>query len=281
LGNIAGQYFCLQYLRDDDTFSSNVSIDSVLDIYGNCVDCQVVLTPTPSITPTNTPTPSITPTATVTPSTTFESLTLYYIFETCTLNDNGDPDAVFAQSVPVNFPISVGQTFKDSEGQCWKYLGSFTSFFPTGTSNFVTYSTNYFNITPVVYANCELCIGGQPTPVKCVKYDEEIFRTGRPDGCGGYTAEESRVTVTLYDSTGNIVVTAPTNITVVFDIQVNDCLGTTTETLTVTIPQGLSSAFGVYTSFNNEICPVTSLCNTVTKSVQGITSITPSTVNEC
>ncbi len=281
LGNIAGQYFCLQYLRDDDTFSSNVSIDSVLDIYGNCVDCQVVLTPTPSITPTNTPTPSITPTATVTPSATFESLTLYYIFETCTLNDNGDPDAVFAQSVPVNFPISVGQTFKDSEGQCWKYLGSFTSFFPTGTSNFVTYSTNYFNITPVVYANCELCIGGQPTPVNCIKYDEEIFRTGRPDGCGGYTAEESRVTVTLYDSTGNIIVNAPTNITVVFDIQVNDCLGTTTETLTVTIPQGLSSGFGVYNSFNNEICPVTSLCDTVTKSVQGITSITPSTVNEC
>jgi hypothetical protein len=281
LGNIAGQYFCLQYLRDDDTFSANVSIDSVLDIYGNCVDCQVVLTPTPSITPTNTPTPSITPTATVTPSSTFEAAPVYYVFETCSLNSSGNPSAVISQTVPVNFAINVGQSFKDPEDQCWKYLGAFTSYYPQGNTNYVTYNTNYFNITPVVYGSCELCIGGQPTPVNCVRYTDELYRTGRPDGCGGYTAEESRVTVTLYDSTGNIVVNASTNITVVFDIQVNDCLGTTTETLTVTVPQGLSSGFGVYTSFNNETCPVTALCDTVTKSVQGIASITPSTVTEC
>lgn len=281
LGNIAGQYFCLQYLRDDDTYSANVSIDSVLNIYGNCVDCQVVLTPTPSITPTNTPTPSITPTATVTPSPTIESTTVYYVFETCSLNDFNNPAAVIAQTVPVNFAISVGQTFKDPEGQCWKYLGDFTSYYPSGVTNFVTYSSNYFNITPVVYSNCELCVGGQPTPVNCVKYDVELFRVGRPDGCGTYDAEESRVTATLYDSTGSVVVNATTNITVVFDLLESNCLGNSSISLPVVIPQGQSSGSAVYTSTTKEICPLTSLCDNLTRSVQGISSISPSTVTEC
>jgi hypothetical protein len=281
LGNIAGQYFCLQYLRDDDTFSANVSIDSVLNIYGNCVDCQVVLTPTPSITPTNTPTPSITPTATVTPSSTFEAAPVYYVFETCSLNSSGNPSAVISQTVPVNFAINVGQSFKDSEDQCWKYLGAFTSYYPQGNTNYVTYNTNYFNITPVVYGSCELCIGGQPTPVNCVRFTDEIFRVGKPDGCGSYDREESLVTVTLFDQSGTSVVAATTNITVVMDIAVQDCLGQSTEVLTISIPQGQSSGTGVYNSYNKEICPVTSLCGDVLKSIRGISSITPSTVIEC
>jgi len=281
LGNIAGQSFCLQYFKDDDTFSSNVSIDSVLNIYGNCTDCQVVLTPTPTSTPTNTPTPSVTSSRTPTPTPTVESLTMYYIFETCSLNVNGDPSAVIAQSVPVNFLINVGQTFKDSENQCWKYVGQFTSFYPTGSSNFVTYSTNYFNINPVVYSSCELCVNGQPTPVNCVKFTDQIFRTGRPDECGTYDAQESRIVVTLYDSTGSVIVNATTNITVTFTLDVNDCLGVSTETVNVIIPQGLSSGNVVYTSFNRVICPFTALCDTLTKSVQGISSITPSTVTAC
>jgi hypothetical protein len=281
LGSIAGQYFCLQYLRDDDTFSANVSIDSVLDIYGNCVDCQVVLTPTPSITPTNTPTPSITPTATVTPSATFEAAPVYYVFETCSLNSSGNPSAVISQTVPVNFAINVGQSFKDPEDQCWKYLGAFTSYYPQGNTNYVTYNTNYFNITPVVYGSCELCTGGQPTPVNCVRYTDELYRTGRPDGCGTYDADQNIVVVTLYDAAGTSVVNATTNITVVFDILVQSCLSPATETLTVTIPQGQSSGNATYESFNREYCPATSLCTNVFKTVQGITSITPSTVTEC
>ena len=283
LGSVAGQSFCLQYLRDDDTFSSNISIDSVLNIYGNCTDCQVVLTPTPSVTPTNTPTPSITPTKTPTPSPTIDAPTLYYIFETCSLNVNGFPNTIISQTAPVSFPITIGETFKDSEGQCWRYAGSFTSYYPTGSSNFITYNTNYFNLnpTPIVYSNCELCTNGQPTPVNCVRYSEEIFRVGRPDGCGGYDAEESRVTVTLYDQSGNNVVIATTNITVVFNIQRDDCLGSVNESLNIVIPQGQSFASGVYTSFNREICPVTALCDDVTKSVQGVDTITPSTVTQC
>jgi hypothetical protein len=281
LGSVAGQYFCLQYVRDDENFSANISIDSVLNIYGNCVDCQVVLTPTPSITPTNTPTLSITPTATVTPSSTIESATVYYVFETCSLNDFNNPSAVIAQTVPVNFTISVDQTFKDSEGQCWKYLGSFTSYYPSGVTNFVTYSSNYFNLTPVVYGSCELCVGGQPTPDNCVKYSEEIFRVGRPDGCGTYDAVETRITATLFDSTGSVVVVATTNVTVVFDLLESDCLGNSLISLPVVIPQGQSSGSFVYTSTTKEICPFTSLCDDVTRSIQGITNITPSTVTEC
>jgi hypothetical protein len=281
LGSVAGQYFCLQYVRDDENFSANISIDSVLNIYGNCVDCQVVLTPTPSITPTNTPTLSITPTATVTPSSTIESATVYYVFETCSLNDFNNPSAVIAQTVPVNFTISVGQTFKDSEGQCWKYLGSFTSYYPSGVTNFVTYSSNYFNLSPVVYGSCELCVGGQPTPDNCVKYSEEIFRIGRPDGCGTYDAVETRITATLFDSTGSVVVVATTNVTVVFDLLESDCLGNSLISLPVVIPQGQSSGSFVYTSTTKEICPFTSLCDDVTRNIQGITNITPSTVTEC
>jgi hypothetical protein len=281
LGSVAGQSFCLQYLRDDDTFSSNISIDSVLNIYGNCEDCQVVLTPTPSVTPTNTPTPSITPTKTPTPSPTIEAPTLYYIFETCSLNDNGSPSTIISQTVPVNFPITIGESFKDSENQCWRYAGSFTSYYPTGSSNFITYTTNFFNINPIVYSNCELCTNGQPTPDNCVKYSEEIFRIGRPDGCGTYDAVETRITATLFDSTGSIVVAAITNVTVVFDLLESNCLGNTLISLPVVIPQGQSSGSFVYTSTTKEICPLTALCDDVTRSIQGITNITPSTVTEC
>jgi hypothetical protein len=281
LGSVAGQSFCLQYLRDDDTFSSNISIDSVLNIYGNCEDCQVVLTPTPSVTPTNTPTPSITPTKTPTPSPTIEAPTLYYIFETCSLNDNGSPSTIISQTVPVNFPITIGESFKDSENQCWRYAGSFTSYYPTGSSNFITYTTNFFNINPIVYSNCELCTNGQPTPDNCVKYSEEIFRIGRPDGCGTYDAVETRITATLFDSTGSVVVVATTNVTVVFDLLESDCLGNTLISLPVVIPQGQSSGSFVYTSTTKEICPFTALCDDVTRSIQGITNITPSTVTEC
>jgi hypothetical protein len=281
LGSVAGQSFCLQYLRDDDTFSSNISIDSVLNIYGNCEDCQVVLTPTPSATPTNTPTPSITPTKTPTPSPTIEAPTLYYIFETCSLNDNGSPSTIISQTVPVNFPITIGESFKDSENQCWRYAGSFTSYYPTGSSNFITYTTNFFNINPIVYSNCELCTNGQPTPDNCVKYSEEIFRIGRPDGCGTYDAVETRITATLFDSTGSVVVVSTTNVTVVFDLLESDCLGNTLISLPVVIPQGQSSGSFVYTSTTKEICPFTALCDDVTRSIQGITNITPSTVTEC
>ena len=281
LGSIAGQSFCLQYVRDDDTFSSNINIDSVLNIYGNCEDCQVVLTPTPTVTPTNTPTQSITPTKTPTPSPTIEAPTLYYIFETCSLNVNGSPTTIISQTVPVNFSITIGESFKDSENQCWRYAGSFTSYYPTGSSNFITYTTNFFNINPIVYSNCELCTNGQPTPDNCVKYSEEIFRIGRPDGCGTYDAVETKITATLFDSTGSFVVVATTNVTVVFDLLESDCLGNSFISLPVVIPQGQSSGSFVYTSTTKQICPLTSLCDNVTRNIQGITSITPSTVTEC
>ena len=280
--SVGGQILCLTYLRNDDTFSPNLVIDEVTNIFGNCTLCSLILTPTPTMTSSVTPTPTVTPTKTPTPSPSTNSPIFYYIFESCNLNPEGFPEQTIVQTLPTTWIMSVGQTFS-YQNICWKYVGSYTSLLPSGPTILINYSGNYFSslVSPLIYGSCETCVGGggTPTQVGCVTYTDELFQAGRPDSCGGYDRETNRVTVSLTSNGVPIQATSP--ITVTFTITRSDCLGFVTEYLTVIIPQGQTQGQGIYDSTNCEICQITAVPNTVTKTVDGIYTITPSSITLC
>ncbi len=280
--SVGGQILCLTYVRNDDTFSPNLVIDEVTNIYGNCTLCSLILTPTPTMTSSVTPTPTVTPTKTPTPSPSTNSPILYFIFESCNLNPEGFPEQTIVQTLPTTWIMNVGQTFS-YQNICWKYVGSYTSLLPSGPTILINYSGNYFSslVSPLIYGGCETCVGGggTPTQVACVTYTDELFQAARPDSCGGYDRETNRVTVSLTSNGVPIQATSP--ITVTFTITRSDCLGFVTEYLTVIIPQGQTQGQGIYDSTTCEICQITAVPNTVTKTVDGIYTITPSSITLC
>jgi hypothetical protein len=287
---IQGTLFCLRYDRNDDNLSSNTNIDSIFGIYGDCNNCNTIATPTPSVTASATPTPTVTSTHTPTPTTTPE--TLVYVFATCNLNPQGGNQTTIIQTQPVGFNINVGQTFKDNTGACWSYVGAFTNYSPEYVTISINFLGNYFNFIPTVYSNCLNCqtapvnqglttLGGEPSVSLCVTYDVLPWTQNLPDSCGGYTRGQNRVIAQLINSTTNALVQATNNVVVTFDVERTDCLGTQTETLTVTIPQGQVQGQSLIDATNCESCPATNLPETVTKIVTGIQNITPSSITEC
>jgi len=280
LGVLNGFDFCLTYVRNDDTISANSNVTEIKQMYGNCTDCLVAFTPTPTNTPTFTPTPSVTATLTPTPSPT--NISWVYVFETCATNNFNNPQSTVIQSAFVGFAITANSTFKDAEGNCWKYVGKFTSYYPEGITNIINYSGNYFaGLSTVVYQDCASCNTTTPgdTQVACISYTDENFGSNLPDQCGGYSGTSNKITVFLTQN--NIPVAAVQNIQVKFEMERTDCLGNDTEILTVTIPQGQTSGSKTYISATCEFCQVTSLPNTVSRSILLIDSITPSTITEC
>jgi hypothetical protein len=287
---IGGTLFCLRYDRNDENLSSNTTIESVFGVYGTCDNCNALATPTPSVTAQVTPTPTYTPTKTPTPSITPEPLV--YVFASCTLNNQGGNQTTIIQTQPVGFNISIGQSFKDTTGACWTYVGSFTSYSPEYITISINFLGNYFNFTPTVYSNCLSCQtapinqglspegGGLPVNL-CVTYDVLPWTQNLPDSCGGYTRGQNRVVAQLRNSTTFQLTAAPSNVVVTFDLERSDCLGNQTETLTVTIPQGQVQGQTIFDATNCESCPSTSLPETVTKTITGLVSITPSSITEC
>ena len=288
---IDGTFFCLRYDRDDDNLSSNVTIDSIFNIYGSCEQCNSIATPTPTNTPTITPTPTVTASMTPTPTRTPQNLV--YVFATCALNPQGGNQSTIVQTSPVAFNIVPNQTFRDNANNCWIYVGSFTNYSPEYITILVNYSGNYFTgLLPTVYANCQACqsapvgqgltpIDGQEPIARCVSYDVLPWTQNLPDSCGGYTREQNRVIVQLRNSVTNAIIQATSNVVITFDVLYNDCLGSQTETLTVTILQGQTQGQAIFDATSCEICPLSILPETVTRSIVGIQSITPSSINQC
>ena len=286
---IDGALFCLRYDRNDDNLSSNTTIDSILGIYGTCESCNTIATPTPSNTPTITPSPTRTPTMTPTPSIT--PATLVYVFATCDLNPQGGNQTTIVQTSPVGFVITPGQTFKDIAGNCWSYVGSFNNYYPEYITILVNFSGNYFTNTPTVFANCLQCQtapinqgltpqGGEPAAL-CVTYNVSSWTQNLPDSCGGYTRNQNRVVVQVRNPLTNAITAAVNNVVVTFNLERNDCLGTQSETLTVTVLQGQTQGQAIFDATTCEACPATSLPETVTKTIVGIQTITPSSITEC
>jgi hypothetical protein len=89
------------------------------------------------------------------------------VFKTCERVNKGISFSEVIQTLPVGFSITVGQTFKDSNGTCWTYKGVFDTSYVTidaNTSSF-TWSGNYFDgLNPTIFASCDSCLTPPPPP---------------------------------------------------------------------------------------------------------------------
>jgi hypothetical protein len=131
-------------------------------------------TPTTTITPTITNTPSVTPTITPTPN-------YVYVFKTCERVIKGISFSEVIQTLPVGFSITVGQTFKDSNGTCWTFKGVFETSYVTSDANTspFTWSGNYFDgLNPTIFASCEACLTPPPPPPKVISTSSIFVNCG-------------------------------------------------------------------------------------------------------
>jgi hypothetical protein len=241
------------------------------------------LTPsqTPTIQVTSTPTPSITPTSTITPTITMTPATYVYVYESCQpLQFVPYLNTQVIQTQKVS-GIEILNTFKDSLGNCWRYIGSFISgYVPPINVVAVPWQGNYFTtIGSTIYSNCSECINGIPTTTSQITINNDGVTSAQPDFCGGYSRSETTLKVTNFDYDGTQSITA-TDIVVEITLEVNDCIGVNYETIFITIPAGSSFATQNFTSYNLEECPLDSNCSVVTKTVYSVVSITPSTVTK-
>jgi hypothetical protein len=162
---------CVVYTRDDSDLSSNSNLGSIIQIYSSCEFCNIIPTPTPTVTSTQTSTPTSTagvtpsttatqtptpsqtatngttppptptqtrtPTATQTPTpsiTASPSATpnFLYVYQSCNRIGVGKTILQVIQTQPISFPISVNETFKDNDANCWYFVGQFnTSYIPS------------------------------------------------------------------------------------------------------------------------------------------------------
>ena len=183
LAVIDGEYICVTYTSDNNLISSNSNVDFIDSIYGECGSCfnlpsttpTATITPTPTLTPSQTatptvtstpgasptPTPSITathtPTQTKTPTPTPNYL---YVYRSCSIVSGGKYTEI-AQTIKIPFITTVGNSFRDVVGNCWTYMGRFTSpYIPEYINvNLVTFAGNYFASAPAIsYSNCSACV---------------------------------------------------------------------------------------------------------------------------
>ena len=166
-GNKVNAQTCVTYVRDESDGSSNSNVGIVYNVYGNCTNCSILttntptptntstptntMTRTPTQTPTNTatqtmtPTPSatagstppVTPTPTMTPTPTNTQTPEV----TSTPTPTSNYSYVFQTCVPISpqtlksmvvqtlphSSLTVGQIIKDSSNICWEYLGRFNT----------------------------------------------------------------------------------------------------------------------------------------------------------
>lgn len=303
---------------DNDIYYSAVTRNDMLDGVVVNVQCTTptptqtpTVTPTPSITPTHTVTPTVTPTNTETPTQTptntptltntptntntttmtasntptpTQTPSYVYVYESCVPQQLIPylPNQII-QTIQIDGVTQDGSIFKDVSGNCWKYVGQFTSNY-ISPINVVssTYEGDYFtNRQQTLYDTCDSCINGVVTSGEYISVTQSGLLTGQPDGCGGYGASKETITINMVDSEGTqIVATTDTTITIVLNY--SDCLGTSapTESYNVTIPTGASSVNFDYMAVNLAPCPYDLNCTPVTRSFNSISGIFPSTIEE-
>ena len=291
---------CLYYDRDDFNISSNAVINEVLSVYANCDYCIPGITPTPTITssvtptitptgtvtptqtPTNqtpTPTPSVTATLTSTPT---PSPIFVYVFESCFNNLASGFKYQVVQTQPVPGVVTVGSTITFQNG-CWRYLGRFdvTYISPNNTIP-TTFNGNYFSgFDGTVYSTCESCQTQVLPQTGCVVWDVDVSYIGLPDFCGGYDRVDRELRVRLVDSTTFATKIATEDIVVNFEVNTVTCETNTTEIIGVVIPAGSSEGTRSVTYINYDICNLTQNCAIISKTVNRIIDILPTTVTDC
>ena len=205
LAVIDGEYICVTYTSDNNLISSNSNVDFIDSIYGECGSCfnlpsntpTTTITPTPTLTPTQTTTPTLTPTNTPTPTVTKSpgasqtptprvtatptktqtptpSVTktptptpnYVYVYRSCSIVSGGKYTEII-QTTQVPFATTVGNSFRDIIGNCWSYMGRFTSPYIPNLEIVipVTFTGNYFASAPTIsYSSCSACQGPTPSP---------------------------------------------------------------------------------------------------------------------
>jgi hypothetical protein len=145
---------CFTYDRNESTGSSNISIQTILNVYTGTTCSSCAITPTPTPTMTMTPSVTITPSITLTPSPTSN---LLHVFESCIPLDGNTINSQLIQNIGIGIPI--GFVIKDSDNNCWTYLGAFDkSYTPVGNINYFTYTGNYFDTNGGTFIDCVNCL---------------------------------------------------------------------------------------------------------------------------
>jgi len=219
---INNNLMCLTYVGTSNTISSNCNIDEVISISNSCGNCNVFPSSTPTDTPTQTPTPTITntpsrppgtptstPTNTKTPTPTVTPTSHWvYVYESCEPLGQQLLKTQVIQTVkvtPQSGVITVGKTFQDNQGRCWKYLGQFASNYiaPTTVTS-ITYSGNYMGGTyqhPLnVFDTCTDCLNFQGSVVKFM--GDDVNSISAQDACLNYKTFTSYYTNTTILNVG-------------------------------------------------------------------------------
>ena len=153
-------------------------------------------TSTQTVTPTNSPTPSVTKTPTPTPL-------FVYVYQSCQEIPFGKftSFAQVIQTQQISFTLLVGQSFKDSEGNCWVYNGRFAADYiaPIDVTP-ITYQGNYFeNADETIFESCEDCLVPIVTPQQTVTsvggYMQPCIGGTIDDFMGAYVILDLPVTV--------------------------------------------------------------------------------------
>jgi len=151
---VNGEQRCFEYTSNSSISSPNLYLDQILDVTGNCSSC--LITPTPTPTTSITPTPTITPSLTITPT---PSGNIVYVFQSCLpIGFNTNPTLII-QTQTYGTPIPIGSVIKDSDDNCWTYLGIYSNtYVPSGGVIPITYTGNYFQTTSTIYNSCQQCL---------------------------------------------------------------------------------------------------------------------------
>jgi hypothetical protein len=247
------------------------------------------LTPTPTntltATQTQTPTLTSTPTSTVTPTLTSTPTTTpyyVYIYQSC-VPQQFIPylENQVIQTVQVSGIDQIGTTFKDSSGNCWRYLGRFDyNYIPPINVVATTYEGDYFvGRQTTLYDSCNTCINGTAPTGEFIKITAGGILSGIPDGCGGYQGNQTSYLLEVVNSNGELI-QASSEIVISIILDYSDCLssGTQTNSINVTIPAGQSSKSFEFLSVDYQPCPFDLVCSPVYQTYNSIQQIYPSTV---
>ena len=261
---VNGSNVCVTYTGDNSNISSNSNLTSITQLYTSCGGCLPEPTPTstttPTVTPTTTPTQTITPTITstpgaspsqtptitptITPTTTMTptpSPTFVYVYESCSVIPNNTLKTQLVQTVKSPITSTIGQCFKDANGNCWKYNGQYgLGYIIPPTFAPAIYSGDYFvNAPTTTYTDCQTC-SVQPVVLTATA-------GGGFQPCQGGTIDDTLTAgVSVYDSNGNAY---PVSVDTTFDVVVyyvyaggscnySNLSANYSQTFTITIPAG-------------------------------------------
>jgi hypothetical protein len=243
------------------------------------------LTPTPTQTPTLTPTLTQTLTQTPTPTPTMTLTTsaepLWYLYASCTLDENGEPNYIL-QPVLVLPTLGISDVFSSTDVEdkvsCW-ILNAIYNGQPTlpPQLNVQTYNTNYFTtISNTIYSS------ENDTVDACLKCESDINIEPTRNFLVSIQKEESQVTniqpqtFYLYDSSYSFPVTVSNPL-------LGTQLGLVNQNLTVRLLSSVANSQCVLLYVDNslyasEIAPITQTNQYVNVVFYGVSIAATSTV---